>query len=181
MRVSVCGIVFPPLCGRGPRLVYESRFTFFDFASRCRFDWGLVGQASIRGLCRTMVTSSLVRDLLQSLGRTCTCRRKPGVESLTVIRLLRPEHPVDDVDELSRCGDCRLVLAPPLLDPQVELGKIRSCMEVLVGVNCLGENPPQGDLGPFRIVDRGQTTKKNGSGFEEAQRGFFTRKSPITA
>jgi len=90
-----------------------------------------------------MVASSIVRDLPQSLCRTCTCRKKPGVESLTVIRFPRLEHPVDDMGELSRrCGRSP-VLAPPLLQLRVEPREPRLWMDVPVDVHRLDEDPPQ--------------------------------------
>jgi hypothetical protein len=56
---------------------------------------GAIGHASIRGLCRTMATSSLVRDLPQSIGRTRSAlfsrgRIRDGISyGLSTIRILR--------------------------------------------------------------------------------------------
>ena len=72
---------------------------------------GAIGHASIRGLCRTMATSSLVRDLPQSIGRTRSAlfsrgRIRDGISyglsTVRILRILRDDFIITSIGEERR-------------------------------------------------------------------------------
>ena len=66
-----------------------------------------------------------------------------GVESVTVIRLVSHEHPVDDPKKLSRCRDNGNAFASSLCDSRMESRELRFRIVSCVDVDRLREDPPE--------------------------------------